>query len=500
LFFAHVTLGIQPKILSSLDQNEKSKGYPYGGYPATTTRPYYPPSVETTTSKPTTTKPPTPKMANGFPLLSSQTRGLLEQCVLDQFMEDEEECGNNPYAGLLRLGFHDCATFDSTNHSFPGGCNAWSSIHCTEFDKCEFTSVDNEGLQPWVLGLDTMYDSAQLNGKKLSEILSRADFWHLAANRAIMRASNFSLDLQLSYWAGRKDPYQISPDLSWGPRFPGRIPQFFAFSEMERVAARNGMTNFHASALLGGHTLGHAHPSISGFRGSWDPTPTVFDNIYWQVLQGEDWFITHVEGVNEVTGEATNMTQYSLGGVNAQRSIQLFADVGQLVGSTFDSPCPVVKVFQPNTACPVVSPPIFEDPFNSPAVLRAWAQIESTFFAAFQGAWDLLSQWGCDQNTNPPQCPLVDAFSGPDIQCGINLYRHQCKPIFKNVPRPWEFPQGEQGPQGPSAPVGEQGPQGPSAPVGEQGPQGPTGGDIDPDTLLNGEKDYNARQNTPPSP
>jgi len=383
-------------------------------------------------------------MANGFPLLSSRTRGLLEQCVVDQYLEDEFKCANNPFAGLLRLGFHDCATFDSTNASFPGGCNAWSSIHCTEFDQCEFTSVDNEGLQPWVLSLDTMYDDALINGQKLSEILSRADFWHLAINRAIMRASNFTLPT-LAYFAGRKDPRQLFPDLSWGPRFPQRIPQFFAFSEMERVASRNDMDNFHASALLGGHTLGHAHPSLSGFSGSWDPTPTVFDNVYWQTLQEEEWVITHVQGVNQFTGEATNMTQYSLGGANSRSSIQLFADVGQLVQSTFASPCPEVKVFEPNTACPVKSP-IFTEPADSSIVLEAWADHEDTFFEAFVGAWDKLSQWGCDRSTR--QCPSVAAFT-EKIQCGNNVYRHQCQAIFpggRGVPPPWVFPLGFDGP------------------------------------------------------
>jgi len=373
-------------------------------------------------------------MANGFPVLSSQTRGLLEQCVIDQFVSDEFACGNNPFGGLLRLAFHDCATFDSTNGSFPGGCNAWSSIHCTEFDQCEFTSVDNEGLQPWVLALDTMYDSAQLNGKKLSEILSRADFWHLAANRAIMLASNFQLPA-LTYVAGRKDPQQLS-DLAFGPRFPRRMPQFFAFSEMERVCSRNGLDNFHCSALLGGHTVGQAHPSISGFRGSWDPTPAVFDNQYWQVLQGQDWFVTTVNAVNDVSGLPTTKTQYSLGGVNEQSSLQLFADVNQLVDSTAGSPCPHVKVFQPSPACPVASP-IFG---SSSAILSAWAQDQGTFFSAFKGAWDTVSQWGCNQQTSPPQCPVVAQFTGSAIQCGINLFRHTCQPIFKTVPPPWVLP------------------------------------------------------------
>jgi hypothetical protein len=369
---------------------------------------------------------------------------LIEQCIIDQFIEGEFSCGNNPYAGLVRLGFHDCATFDSTNKSFPGGCNAWGSIHCTEFNKCEFTSVDNEGLQPWILGIDNMYDGLLINDKKLSDILSRADFWHLAFNRAVQLSSNFSI--QPTYWAGRYDPQQLfrNPS-SFGPRFPGRIPQFFAFSEMERVCGRNGMDNFHASALLGGHSLGQAHPTISGFRGSWDPTPAVFDNLYWEVLQNDDWFITNVEAVNEFTGEATNMTQYSLSGVNEKVSLQLFVDVNQLVDTTFPrTECPHVKVFQPEPACEVRQP-IFTEPAPSSVVLEAWAKEPVTFFTAFEGAWELLSQWGCDQTTNPPQCPDVAEWTS-ELPCGTNLYRHRCKPIHKTGVHSWSFPVGEQSP------------------------------------------------------
>jgi len=386
-------------------------------------------------------------MANGFPTLSSQTRGVLEQCIIDSFLNDEEGCGNNPYAGVLRLAFHDCATFDSTNSSFPGGCNAWSSVRCTNFNKCEFTSADNEGLQPWAKALDAIYTNASIGGQPLSAFLSRADLWHLAANRAIMSASNFTM-APLTYWAGRFDPQQLFADpTSFGPRFPGRIPQFFAFSEMVRVASRNKMNNFSASALLGGHTLGQAHPEISGFRGSWDPTPFVFDNNYWTELQSEHWVITNVIGVNAQSGEETNMTQYSLGGLNEQSSIQLFADVNQLVASTFSSPCPVVHVFNPTPACPVVSPQIFTSPAPSPNVLQAWSTTESTFFTAFQAAWHELSQWGCNQASNPQQCPVVQPFTG-SIICGSNVYRHTCQPIFKSVPPPWVFPVGAQGQPG----------------------------------------------------
>jgi len=258
-------------------------------------------------------------------------------------------------------------------------------------------------------------------------------FWHLAVNRAIARSSGFNSNLPLNYFAGRKDPQQVFQDLSFGPRFPQRMPQAFAFSEIQRVASRNGMSNFHASALLGGHTLGQAHPEFSGFRGSWDPTPLVFDNLYWQTLQKLNWQTVNVPGVNSETGQATNNLQYSLGGQNLQSSLQLFADVNQLVASTLASPCPAVHVFSPRV-CPFTDPQIFTSPGSAQSVLSAWSSDASTFFAAFDGAWQELSQWGCASR----QCPQVAPLTTP-VQC-TNVYHHTCDKIFKNgVPPPWDL-------------------------------------------------------------
>jgi hypothetical protein len=364
-------------------------------------------------------------MANGFPVFTQATRALIEQCLIDQFFDDEVACGNNPFAGLLRLGFHDCATSDPDNTTFPGGCNAWASIHCSQFEQCEFQSFDNIGLKPWILALDNMYDTAQLNGQPLNQLLSRADFWHLASNRGVVVSSNGAVDP--AYFAGRFDPQQLFANpQSFGPRFVRRLPEFFAFSEMERVCGRNNLDNFHAAALLGGHTLGHAHPEVSGFRGSWDPTPTVFDADYWEVLQDQDWFTTTITAVNIETGQTTTATQYALGGVNQDRSIQLFADVNQLVSTTFDSQCSHVKIFQPNALCTPNNPPIFG---SAPSILTAWAQSPSTFFSAFSSAWESVQQWGCRTG----QCPRV-GNTPARVNCGTNTFRHSCSKHFQETP------------------------------------------------------------------
>jgi len=284
------------------------------------------------------------------------------------------------------------------------------------------------------LRLDNMYDTATLNGNPISQILSRADFWHLATNRAVVKSSNGNVNPQ--WVAGRKDPQQLfSNPSSFGPRFVGRLPETFAFSEMHRTCGRNNMDDFGATALLGAHTLGHAHPSISGFRGSWDPTPTVFDAAYWQVLQGNDWFTSDIVSQNAVTGETLTKTQYSLSGVNNDRSLQLFVDMNQIVNTKFPSTqCPHVKVFNPNTACPLNNPEVFG---GAQGVLSTWASAPSTFFSAFSGAWAEVLKWGCNQNSNPPQCPVVQPQNSA-LDCGSNTFRHTCSQNFRDESPPWQ--------------------------------------------------------------
>jgi hypothetical protein len=288
------------------------------------------------------------------------------------------------------------------------------------------------------LGLDNMYDTARLNDggidKPISEILSRADFWHLAANRAIVTSSHGAVSP--TWVAGRFDPQQLFSDpTSFGPRFRGRLPETFAFSEMIRACSRNGMTdNFLATALLGGHTLGRAHASISGFRGSWDSTPTQFDNDYWKTLQQREWVVSNIEGHNVVTLETTNRTQYSLSGVNNDRSIQLFVDMDQLVATTFpDSICPTVKVDTPNRACAFRNPEVFG---SAQTILHAWAVDQGTFFNAFTSAWAEVGKWGCKQNTNPPQCQRVDPTTS-QLVCGSNAFSHTCSRNFNDDTPAW---------------------------------------------------------------
>jgi len=282
---------------------------------------------------------------------------------------------------------------------------------CNVSDQCEFTNPDNAGLAMWVIPLDTMYDTAM--GGKLHTLLSRADFWHLAAFHAVRRAS--SNLVSMTYQAGRVDPVFPNP----GPRFPGRLPQAFAFSEMHRVASRNGMSDTSAAALLGAHTVGQAHPINTGFNGAWDPTPFVFDEKYWKALLNLQYHINTITTTSS-TGVKTAHSQYSLGPPNVNTSIMLFVDMGMHRTLT-TPPCDPINSNLTETICPInsaLSTPLF-----------FWATQPATFFSAFASAFTEMSLWGCST------CYSVTEL-GTTVNC-TSLYRHTCKPGFSGPSAAW---------------------------------------------------------------
>jgi hypothetical protein len=356
-------------------------------------------------------------MPNGFPTLAPKTKKLIEQCIIDSFIGTQLKCGNNPYAGLVRLAFHDCGTFDATNTTLRGGCNAWMHKKCDELDECEYTAEENNGLQMWVDPLDKMYNTAKVNGKHLSKFLSRADFWHLASFRAVIRSAGGNV--VMNFTAGRVDPDMTTP-----PRFPGRLPAAFAWSEMQRVAHRNGMSDLSAAALLGAHTLGQCHPTTSGYQGAWDPTPFTFDEQYWKALLDFQWHPHTITAINGQTGQPTTKEQFSLGGSNFDVSVMLFADMGMHVDLD-NPPCNVDNGDVASGVCPNNTTPT-----NMPKVLRAWADNPPSFFSAFARAFTNMQNWGCDN------CTLVGEYTDP-VDCS-SYYQHTCKKGYKGSYSYWK--------------------------------------------------------------
>jgi len=392
LVFALSTFALEPKSFSTLQQQ-----YPSSQGAAT-------PSPDDTSST---------LMANGFPQLSPRHKKLIEKCIFDPFFTEQLACGNNPYSGLVRLSFHDCATFDGTDTdpTTRGGCHAWMTKKCTVLEQCEFTALANNGLAKWVIAVDDIYDNAQLKGKPLSQYLSRPDFWHLGAFRAIGVSSGFQVPL--TYHGGRENP--VLPDV--GPRFPERIPDADAWANMQAVVHRNGMDDFHGAALIGAHTIGSCHPQNLGYQGSWDHTPFVFDAGFYQNMLGSEWHIHTINSVNSLSGLPDTEQQFSLGGDNFDSSVMLFSDMGSHIDLT-NPQCDINGDQVATGTCPQNPTPA-----ELQAALEEWAADPSTFFSIFSDAYQTMSQWGCDNTYS------VDEVAEDSVTCG-SLYTHTCQPMY----------------------------------------------------------------------
>eukprot|EP00456_Euglypha_rotunda_P023686 TRINITY_DN195_c0_g1_i2.p1 TRINITY_DN195_c0_g1~~TRINITY_DN195_c0_g1_i2.p1 ORF type:complete len:398 (+),score=51.32 TRINITY_DN195_c0_g1_i2:151-1194(+) len=322
-------------------------------------------------------------MSNGFPKLSSKNKRKMETCVIDPFFEEEWECNNNPYAGLLRLCFHDCGTSDPTQPTQleQAGCGAWMSKTCdkSKGEQCEWNNNDNGGLQMWVTPLNDMYNNAKIDNKNINKILSRTDFWQLVCNRAIRKSSQWVGNPK--YHAGRTDQKFPEP----GPFFPGRLPQASSIDGYKSLCSRNNMAPGDCLALLAAHSLGQAHPKASGYRGSWDSTPTIFDNGFWKGLWKLNWFTEQVDSTDS-DGNPQTKLQFSLGGVNRKYSLMLASDIGVLWDIT-TCPWETDPWALVNKQCKQI------DMFQY--LVKSWVDSNDKALDDFSDSWEVMSRWGC---------------------------------------------------------------------------------------------------------
>lgn len=121
-------------------------------------------------------------------------------------------------------------------------------------------------------GLETIWcDTCPLTvlyNELYSTVLSKADFWILAANAVIKHTSpdNNVLDLKSTFQWGRVDAVSCVGSAV-------RLPGASGCSEVERVLMdRLGMSWTDAVALIGAHTLGRGNRDFSGHHGIWDVT------------------------------------------------------------------------------------------------------------------------------------------------------------------------------------------------------------------------------------
>ena len=188
---------------------------------------------------------------------------------------------SNLLGKATRLVFHDVAEADL---SIPGDMMGP--------DGCLSGDTESTGLLEPNSLVFTVFESIW---QKYCDKISRGDFWVFLAKIAFEYADPTNI-LKIPFQYGRID----SKDCSAGV---GRLPSgIFGFNQIKKLfVQRLGLTMNDTVTLLGAHSLGHTHIANSGFGqdprtanpavhlNSWDNTPYIFDNLYYQNMNNFNW-------------------------------------------------------------------------------------------------------------------------------------------------------------------------------------------------------------------
>lgn len=185
----------------------------------------------------------------------------------------------NLLAIMLRVAFHDAGEADMANPSDNLGPDGCLSNTSPNNGLIEANSLVTTVLDPiWQVYCDR---------------ISRADFWVMAAKWAVEWAEKTDPNFVISYQYGRAD--KLSCDTP-NERLPSG--QLGSSQYTEFFKNRLGLSIANGIALLGGHTLGHVHPTVSGYgkvnissalTNAWDTTPDIFDNLYYRSMINPNW-------------------------------------------------------------------------------------------------------------------------------------------------------------------------------------------------------------------
>ena len=291
---------------------------------------------------------------------------------------------------IVRLAFHDAAGGDGALARGSNGC-------------IDFAAVDNTGLTEVIAQLDAAH-------APFTSVVSRADFWVLAASVAIEVATTL---------ADGVDPLVLMdilnlPSLpSSGPlklpvRF-GRVdagsctnmdmlipPASFSWAQIVLNFNRFGITTDETVALFGAHAVGRAETANLGFNGGWTKTQSSFSNRYYYRLSQSSW--------TSGNPKTSNVWLNGCGGSDTS-TLMLKTDVE--LGVTPSEEC---AGFNP-TDLPSATPhPEFAPigaskcPINVQAkdTVMTFKHSMSTWWATFRSAWAMVTQLGY----------TVDATSG----------------------------------------------------------------------------------------
>jgi len=256
--------------------------------------------------------------------------------------------------GLVRLSFHDAGTYDvAGTGGRPDGCILMDA-------------AENGGIKEDSLIVERIYNESR-------NVISRADFWALAANVALEEALPNGVTRNIPFRWGRLDVSSCNADFGKLPDSEGNLDSVKAWA-MNQL----GMTEEETVALMGAHTLGRAVPANSGYRGAWVQADAVLDNAYFQDLVDRPWGRETNDfrdiGINRTTTQWNDINRMML-----TTDMVLAYDLGDEpnTGGLFRCGGPV--------ACPPSSTRAHVDKFRAS---------NADWYAAFFPAWQKLQELG----------------------------------------------------------------------------------------------------------
>jgi len=304
----------------------------------------------------------------------------------------------------VRLSFHDSVTWDP--QSGTGGSNAWISVPCGARNQCERTLDANKGLPQVADYLDYLWIK---NGWQ--HVISRPDWWSLAAKVSVEWASGGTCNINWGY--GRT---QASSIQAWPNRHPLPPEGFQGIGK--HMVTRLGFSWEESVALIGAHCLGETHIENTGYHGRWVPTPAnFFSNSFYQNLLHYDWYPTAVPCNSTSYGSGCNVEYVS---DELPGAVMLITD-GALEYQTGKLKCTLTRNQKSNlyaNRCPFATKAV-------QGYVSHFASNNNYWLQTFASAFEKLQNLGHDQIVYNPQTDVQYDLYQTHWQGYSNWYNNQ---------------------------------------------------------------------------
>jgi len=211
----------------------------------------------------------------------------VERVLKDMFEEEDLPL-------FVRLAWQSASTFRVTD--FLGGANGARIRFSPQKDWPQ-----NKGLQEAIKKLEKVKNQYDAEGA-----LSWADLIVLAANAALDKAGAG----EMPFCGGRTDASSGEGSRYLKPKLEGKFNE--TDYDFRQSMLLLGLDDKEVVALMGGHSLGSMHESISGFTGSWTNSPHALNNEYFKNLILEDWEPYKVRATGRTQYKAKGKELYAL--------------------------------------------------------------------------------------------------------------------------------------------------------------------------------------------